>query len=278
MSEKQSTALVVPDKRRALAPLEFTSEDMRLIRLQHCPTATDVEFEYLMKIAALRRLNPMLQQIHFVKRKANVNGKWIERWVSQVGIDGFRALAEETGRYDGQDEPEFERDDNGNLICAKVRVYKKGISRPFVGVAYFSEYAQYTDGGLTAMWRDKPHVMLAKCSEAQGFRKAFPQQLGGLYAPEELMRDIVGDATVVSTMTVPERPVLDPAPAPATPTETLKDKADRLLAVLAAADPVTRTILEQVRGEADPMPRGPDRERVLAGYLAARERAKGGNK
>jgi hypothetical protein len=98
----------------------------------------------------------------------------------------LRAIAERTGRYDGQDEPEFEFDKNGFPVSCKVRVYRKDISRPFVGVAYFREYAQTKkDGSLTNMWGSKPRIMVAKCAEALAFRKGFPEDTAGLYIAEE---------------------------------------------------------------------------------------------
>ncbi len=73
-----------------------------------------------------------------------------EVWSAQVGIDGFRAIAERTGVYDGQDEPDFEYDKSGKLLKCRVKVYRKDVPRPFVGVAHFSEYAQFKkDGSLT---------------------------------------------------------------------------------------------------------------------------------
>jgi hypothetical protein len=104
-----------------------------------------------------------------------------------VGIDGFRAIAERTGVYDGQDEPAFEYDAKGQLRLCKVAVYRKDVSRPFVGIAHFGEYAQRKkDGALTRIWAEKPHVMLAKCAEALAFRKGFPEDTSGLYTAEEM--------------------------------------------------------------------------------------------
>src|SRR6185295_12645603 len=111
--------------------------------------------------ARLRRLNPFLKQIHFVKRKSkDDNGNWRETWTSQVSIDGLRAVAQRTGLYDGQDEPTFERDKEGLILSARVCVYRKDWTRPAVGVARWSEYVQTTrDGTPTKFWNTMPHVM-----------------------------------------------------------------------------------------------------------------------
>jgi phage recombination protein Bet len=252
---------------RTVAPLDFTEEDQRIIRTSICPEASDAEFSALIKIAMLRRLNPLLQQIHFVKRNQQIDGKWIQRWAAQISIDGFRSKAEETGLYDGQDEPEFIYDANERLIFCKVRIYKKGISRPFVGVAHFTEYAQYTrDGHLTKMWSEKPHVMLAKCAEAQGHRKAFPDELSGLYAPEEMGNDESRGFIDVT----PDAPTLDPepeAPTPQAPRETIAQQTARLISL--CSNVTVASQLTAVKKEGTSMPRGRDRDRVIAAFEVA---------
>jgi phage recombination protein Bet len=167
------------------ATFEFSPEQRKMIRDSFLSGASEQEAEVLMELARLRRLNPITQQIHFVQRWNSQRKAMV--WAAQVGIDGFRAIAERTGNYDGQDEAEFEYDAKGNLKLARVRVYRRDWSRPAVGVAHFSEYAQTTkEKQLTHMWASKPHVMLSKCAEALAFRKAFPEDTSGLYAPEEM--------------------------------------------------------------------------------------------
>ncbi len=101
----------------------------------------------------------------------------------------MRSEALSTGEYDGQDEPEFGETQPGGGFpeSATVRVYRKGIERPFVGIARWKEFYP-GDGGSGFMWRKMPYHMLSKCAEALAMRKAFPQELGGLYAQEEMQR------------------------------------------------------------------------------------------
>lgn len=166
--------------------LHFTEQQEEMIRANFSTGATKSEFEVLMAIAKARKLNPLLKQAYFVKRKDKKLNKDV--WSVQVSIDGLRAIAERTGAYDGQDEPEFEHDKDGFIILSRVKVYKKGVSRPFVGVARWSEYVQEYDGKPTKFWADMPYTMLGKCAEALAIRKAFPEDSGGLYVSEELMQ------------------------------------------------------------------------------------------
>jgi phage recombination protein Bet len=175
--------------KRPIPPLEFSPEQRRIILDTFLNGASEAEAAVLLELARLRHLNPITRQIHFVKRpQKQRDGTWREVWAAQVGIDGFRAIGERTGLYDGQDEPEFEYGPDGKVpkVC-RVRVYRKDWTRPVVGVAHYAEYVQTTkDGRPNVMWASKPHIMLAKCAEALAMRKAFPEDTSGLYVPEEM--------------------------------------------------------------------------------------------
>src|SRR6185436_4664855 len=120
----------------------------------------------------------------------------------QVGIDGFRATAEKTGKYAGNDDAVFdgeqvieytvgEKKDKKTVTApnkATVTVYKivEGVRYPFTATARWSEY--YPGGRLAFQWHVRPFLMLGKCAEALALRKAFPALLSGIYVPEEMER------------------------------------------------------------------------------------------
>lgn len=170
--------------------LEFTDDQRAMIRDTYANGATDAEFAVLIEIARVRRLNPLLRQIHFVSRWDNEKHRSV--WQPQVAIDGLRAIAERTGLYGGQDEPEFVENADGSPRVCKVRVYRTDWPRAAVGVAYWDEYVQtYRDKATgkqvtSPMWRKMPHGMLAKVAESLALRKAFPEDISGLYSAEEM--------------------------------------------------------------------------------------------
>ena len=153
--------------------LTFTPEQEDMIRAKYAPGASPAEFAVLMEIAKTRSLNPITAQIYFIPRAG--------KWSVQVSIDGLRSIAQRTGLYAGQDEPEWLDDDKGRPIRCTVKVYRKDWERPAVGVAYFAEYSA---GG--SFWTKMPHLMLSKVAEALALRKAFPEDTGGLYTNDEM--------------------------------------------------------------------------------------------
>ena len=173
-----------------IGTLDFDDAQRRMIRDTFANGASDQEFAVLLEVAKTRRLNPLLRQIHFVKRWDS--NRRMEVWSVQASIDGLRAVAERTGLYAGQDEPEFVDGPDGTLLLCKVRVYRKDWPRPAVGVAYWSEYVQTMRDKVTgkerpaAMWARMPRVMLAKCAESLALRKAFPEDASGLYTDAEM--------------------------------------------------------------------------------------------
>ena len=74
---------------------------------------------------------------------------------------------------------------------ATVHKLMGGERYPFTATARWREY--YPGDKQGYMWTKMPFGQLGKCAEALALRKAFPKQLSGLYAPEEMDQ---GGATV----------------------------------------------------------------------------------
>ncbi len=184
-----STALAIAGSQDiTVEPSDFGEEHKRIVRDAYAPTASPAEFEVLWLGAKSRGLDPVKKQIHFVKRYDNA--RECDVWSSQTSIDGFRAIADSTRLYDGQDEPEYEYDAKGLIILARVKAYRKDHGRPSVGVARWAEFAQFKrNGDPLYMWKKMPFHMLGKCAEAVALRKAFPERLSGLYIHEEMPQD-----------------------------------------------------------------------------------------
>jgi phage recombination protein Bet len=166
-----------------------TRDQLALIKKTVAVGATDAELELYLYDCARRGVHPLDRLIHFTKR----GGKY----VPVVGIDYMRGRAHETGEVAGIDDVVFDTE----ARTATVTVYRltRGTRYPYTATARFEEYVPAQ--GQDHMWRKMPRLMLGKCSEALALRKAFPQQLGGLYVKEELEQarpDFVTEATSIA--------------------------------------------------------------------------------
>jgi len=160
--------------------MDFNDDQVKLIKSQLAPNATDNELKLFLYQAKRTGLDPLTRQIYCIHRGGKMT--------IQTSIDGFRVIAERSGDYAGQSEPVFV-EENNKLICAKVSVYRFRNDVRYeasVGVAYWSEYVQEYNGKPSTMWAKMPHTMLAKVAEALALRKAYPQDLSGLYTGDEM--------------------------------------------------------------------------------------------
>jgi len=143
-------------------------------------------------------LDPFARQIYMVGRNAKENGQWTTKYTIQTGIDGYRLVARratdrlrETLEYedtlwcgkDGQWTDVWVQ--AGPPAAAKVVALRHG--KRFPAVATYAEYVQTTkEGHPNSMWSRMPANQLAKCAEALALRKAFPQDLSGVYTDDEM--------------------------------------------------------------------------------------------
>ncbi len=238
-----------------LARVEFTTEQVELIKRTICVGTTNDELALFLQQCRRTGLDPFARQIHGVKRKSkDDDGKWTEKLSIQIGIDGFRLIAQRTGEYAGQVGPLWCGPD-GKWVdvwlmkeapaAAKVGVLRRGFSEPVWAVARYASYCQtrgiWKDGRKVGeepnrMWLAMPDVMLAKCAESLALRKAFPAELSGLYSTEEMSQ---ADTTAVASAAHDGKPVTwtkDDAKKLARDLEKLINDAETLDELKAAAE------------------------------------------
>lgn len=168
--------------------IDQTPEYVQLVKDAYAKGASDLELQLFLATAKRVGLNPMARQIYCIERWSN--GQKV--MTTQVSIDGFRLIADRTGKYVPGREPTFTFNKAGDLESATAYIKKlvAGEWHEISATAFFSEYVQTKqDGKPNSMWKKMPRLMLAKCAEAHVLRKAFPAELSGLYTNEEMGTD-----------------------------------------------------------------------------------------
>jgi hypothetical protein len=149
------------------------------------------------------------------------DGSWgKERKLSIItGYEVYLKRAERTGMLNGWNVTTRKE---GNDIIAKITIYRKNWQHPFEHEIYFSEYKDDNK-----MWKEKPMTMLKKVAMAQGFRLAFPDEMGGMpYSAEELPDNM----TNVTPEDKKPEPKTDPKPESKHTPDVLKnDKGEIVL-------------------------------------------------
>ena len=171
----------------------WTPEQTQLISTTIAPGCSGDELRLFAYACQRTGLDPFSRQIYAIKRGGKLT--------IQVSIDGLRSIAERTGQLDGS--MSYWCGDDGVWTdvwlsskppaAAKTVIHRKGCAHSFSATARFADF-----NAGQGLWSKMPSVMIAKCSEAQALRRAFPADLSGVYSSDE-MEQAVEPVTVTST-------------------------------------------------------------------------------
>lgn len=161
----------------------FSQEQIDVIKSQIAIGATDNELKSFIWQCERTGLDPFSRQIYFIKSGGKVQ--------IQTSIDGFRLIAERSNKYEGQTPVQWCGQDGvwkdiwvhkDFPVAAKVGVFKRGFREPLYATAHWDEY--FAQPGF--MHKKMPALMIAKVAESLALRKAFPNEMSGLYTQEEM--------------------------------------------------------------------------------------------
>ena len=150
---------------------------------------TDDEFLLMGYVAKQAGLDPFLKQLYPVKFAQGNEGKKTLTFITS--IDGYRLIAERTGKYAGRDDYMFDEGLSLHQMLEEKRtvprtatttVYKivQGIRSPTCTSVRWKEY--YPSSKFKQfMWNRMPFLMLGKVSECASLRAAFPNNYKGIY-------------------------------------------------------------------------------------------------
>lgn len=189
----------------------WTDTQLSALKTLGLSNASKGDLSFFFHQAQRTGLDPFARQIYMIERGG--------RFGIQTSIDGFRIIAQRSGNYAGQDGPYWCGEDGQWVdvwlkptppLAAKVGVFHQDFQEPLYAVAKWESYAQ-----SSPIWKKMPELMLAKCAESLALRKAFPNDLSGIYTDEEMSQTEVIERKVipqkVEMPVVPSVPVITDA-------------------------------------------------------------------
>ena len=224
---------------------------------------TEDEVLVAYRLAKRRNLDIEARQIYFVPYEDSQGHRSV---IPQTSIDGLRLIAARTKSYGGQvnpkltvrlkdgskqviDHEEYDPSEIKELISATISIINKDFPQPQKATALLKSYARTYNNKLQGLWESKTDVMLLKCAESLALRKAFPQDLGGIYSNEEMdqaKNDIEAVNVSFSAIETTQQPTPEPVSLPDGNSEPPKTESPEA--------PVIDVLKEDVQVQTEPAP------------------------
>lgn len=219
----------------------YTDAELKAMKNEYAKNASQQQFDLWIAECRNRGLAPVKDVVLQIRATKEWNPdtktkEFVKKAVHITTIQALRKLAERTGKYAGQLPSIWVYlDEAGNPgilsdvplpaqgsskeprrpWVAKASVVRKGFDHPITVPARFEAYAQYFSDGssqsLNSTWANRGPEQLEKCAEALALRKAFPEELGGLYLQEEFTDEetvaAVAQPSTENVQTVPTQVV-----------------------------------------------------------------------
>lgn len=158
---------------------------------------SDQEVAMFINLCKYQGLNPLIKDAYLIKygnqpativtskdaimKRAMRNPKYAGHQAGVIVLKEDGSLDYRTGAFTLPNE---------KLIGGWARTYITGYSVPIETAVSFEEYAgRKRDGSLNTMWASKPGVMIRKVALVASLREAFPDELQGMYASEEVAEE-----------------------------------------------------------------------------------------
>ena len=236
----------------------LAEEDLKLLRKQYLADYHEEDVNMFLRRCERTKIDPMTGQI-FMRPDAKEetargqDGKY-RKALTITGIQGFRGVADRSGVFDGTD-PILWCGADGVWTdiwlqdkvpyAAKASAWRKDQTRPHTVVV---KWRAVSKPGWA--WTSMPDHMLGKCAEAAALRKAFPNQLAGVYETDE----IVDHTTPASTFD-----------------QDVEDQKKRIADAEVAKEKLTSQGVPSVQPSAPVFPRDPVKEIEPAKGLEPKE-------
>lgn len=175
---------------------------------------TDQEIMMFIGLCKYQHLNPFLREAYLIKygnqAATIVTGK---EAITKRAMRNSRFSGQQAGVVIYHKEIGELENRNGSLVIPGeklvggwAKVYVKGFDVPIEAAVSFEEYVgRKGDGSINSQWAKKPATMIRKVALMQALREAFPEELGSMYASEEMGLDF--DEEKVATVAQPEAQV-----------------------------------------------------------------------